>query len=75
MVEGDAVRVTDDDVLKRLAEVWATKWDGRFRFLVRDGCIYPDQDELFRVLVFSVTPTQILAFTRGALGGHTTHKF
>ena len=38
VVEGDAVRVTDDDVLRRLAGVWATKWDGRWRFLVRDGC-------------------------------------
>jgi hypothetical protein len=28
VVEGDAVQVTDDDALKRLAEVWAAKWDG-----------------------------------------------
>ena len=76
VVEGDAVRVTDDAVLTRLAEAWATKWDGRFRFMVRDGCFRHEQDEgLPAVLVFSVTPTQILAFTRGALGGHTTHRF
>ena len=76
VVEGDAVRVTDDAVLTRLAEAWATKWDGRFRFMVRDGCFRHEQDEgLPAVLVFSVTPTQILAFTRGALGGHTTRRF
>src|SRR5713226_6621019 len=37
VVEGDAVQVTDDVVLKRLAEAWATKWDGRWQYLVRDG--------------------------------------
>lgn len=75
MVEGDAVRVTDDNVLRRLAEVWATKWDGRFRFQARDGCFHHDQDEGLAVLVFSVTPAKVLAFTRGPLGGHTTHRF
>ena len=28
VVEGDAVRITDQDTLERLASVWATKWDG-----------------------------------------------
>ena len=75
VIEGDAVQVTDDNLLSRLAEVWATKWDGRFRFQARDGCFHYDQDEGFPVLVFSVTPAKVLAFTRGPLGGHTTHRF
>ncbi len=75
VVEGDAVRVTDDDTLRRLAEVWVTKWDGRFQFQARDGCFYHDEDEGFAVLVFSVTPTKVFAFTRGPLGGRTTHIF
>lgn len=29
VVEGEAVEVTDDDMLKRLAETWTMKWDGR----------------------------------------------
>jgi len=37
IVEGDAVQVTDDDTLTRLAAAWARKWDGRWRYLVRDG--------------------------------------
>ena len=37
VVEGEAVQVTDDDMLHRLAGVWATKWDGRWQWLVRDG--------------------------------------
>jgi len=75
VVEGDAVRVTDDNVLGRLAQVWASKWDGRFRFQARDGCFYHDQEEGSAVLVFCVAPTTVLAFTRGPLGGHTTHRF
>src|ERR1700694_3190007 len=34
VVEGDAVQVTDDTMLERLAAAWTTKWDGRW---VRSG--------------------------------------
>ena len=37
VVEGDAVPVTDDAVLKRLAQAWTAKWDGRWQFQARDG--------------------------------------
>jgi nitroimidazol reductase NimA-like FMN-containing flavoprotein (pyridoxamine 5'-phosphate oxidase superfamily) len=76
VVEGEAVRVSDDDLLRRLAEMWATRWDGRFRFVARDGYFrHAHDEELQTVVVFSVTPTQVLAFGRGARGGHTTHRF
>ncbi len=72
VVEGDAVRVTDKDVLKRLAEVWATKWDGRWQLEVRGGCFYqgdvPSQ-------VFSVTPVTVYAHAKGDPFGHTRHTF
>jgi nitroimidazol reductase NimA-like FMN-containing flavoprotein (pyridoxamine 5'-phosphate oxidase superfamily) len=77
MVEGDAVQVTDDDALTRLAGVWATKWDGQWQYLVRDGCFYhPDEDEAVpeAVLVFSVVPVRVLAFAKGAFS-HTSHRF
>jgi len=32
VVEGEAVQVTDERVLERLAEAWATKWDGRWQY-------------------------------------------
>jgi general stress protein 26 len=77
VVEGDAVRITDQDTLERLAAVWATKWDGEsWPFQVRDGyfCLY-DEDEQSVVtdsnLVFSVTPTKVFAFGRG----QTCHQF
>ena len=37
VVEGEAVQVTDEVRLKRLAAAWATKWDGRWPYEVRDG--------------------------------------
>jgi general stress protein 26 len=73
MVEGDAVRVTDNIVLERLAQAWRAKWEGEWRFQVGDGSfLHPDGHG--GVLVFSVTPTKVLAFAKG-LSGHTTHRF
>src|SRR6266516_6280170 len=45
VVEGDAVRVSDDDLLRQLAVVWATRWDGTFQFVARDGYFRHHQDE------------------------------
>ena len=76
VVEGDAVRITDQDTLERLAAVWATKWEGSWPFQVRNGyfCLY-DEDEQQVVtdsnLVFSVKPTKVFAFGRG----QTRHQF
>jgi general stress protein 26 len=72
VVEGNAVRLTDDDVLKRLAEAWATKWDGRWHFQARNGAFYHKGGGA--ALVFSVTPTKILAFAKGNFS-HTRHRF
>lgn len=72
VVEGDAIRVTDDSLLKRLAEAWATKWDGRWRFEARDGAFHHEDGGA--ALVFSVTPTKILAFGKGAFS-HTSYQF
>ncbi len=37
VIEGDAVRVTNHEMLERLAEAWTTKWDGSWQYGVRDG--------------------------------------
>jgi nitroimidazol reductase NimA-like FMN-containing flavoprotein (pyridoxamine 5'-phosphate oxidase superfamily) len=60
VVEGDAVQVTDDNLLERLAEAWATKWDGRW---ASSGGFHLERGST--VLVFAVTPTKILAFAKG----------
>jgi general stress protein 26 len=73
VVEGDAVLVTDEDVLRRLASAWTAKWDGRWRYQVRRGDFWhPDVED--PVLVFAVAPAKVLAFTKGAFS-HTRHRF
>ncbi len=78
VVEGNAVRISDQDRLERLAQVWATRWDGRWQYLVRDGCFYHhDEHEVLpdAILVFSVTPTKVFAFAKGDPFSHTRHQF
>lgn len=71
VVEGDAVQVTDEAVLTRLAQAWTTKWDGRWHFEARDGAFQQPEGP---ALVFSVTPTKVLAFGKGQFS-HTRHQF
>ena len=37
VVEGEAVQVVEENVLKRLAETWKTKWDGRWHYEVHEA--------------------------------------
>ena len=77
VVEGTADRVTDRDVLKHLAELWTTKWDGRWNYVVGDGhFLHPDDrgEPPETILVFAVTPAKVLAFAKGSFS-HTRHRF
>jgi general stress protein 26 len=71
VVEGDAVQVTDDAMLQRLADAWRTKWDGRWQFEAREGAFHHEAGE---ALVFAVVPTKVLAFGKGTFS-HTRHRF
>ena len=73
VAEGDAVQVTDDALLTRLAEAWAGKWDGQWQFQVRDGS-FQDSDGGGTALVFEVRPAKVLAFAKGRFG-QTRHSF
>jgi general stress protein 26 len=72
VLEGDAVRVTDDALLERLAEAWARKWDGRWRFRARDGGFHHPDGGM--ALVFAVRPAKVLAFGKRGFS-HTRHRF
>jgi hypothetical protein len=72
MVEGVAVRCVDDAVLRHLATAWSPKWDGRWQWGVRDGAFRHEDGEA--ALVYSVTPTKVLAFGKGGFS-HTRHVF
>jgi general stress protein 26 len=75
MVEGEAVRQTDGARLDRLARAWASKWDGRWHFEVRDGAFHhPAADGQGEALVFTVQPTRVLAFGHNPFT-HTRHRF
>ena len=70
--EGDAVQVTDEAVLTRLAREWARKWDGQWRFEVRDGAFWHPGGGAAQV--FEVRPAKVLAFAKGRFG-QTRYRF
>jgi general stress protein 26 len=73
VVEGDAVRVTDQAVLGRVAAAWTRKWDGRWQYRVGEGgFVHPDG--FAGVQVFAVSPAKVLAFNKGSFS-HTRHRF
>ena len=80
VVEGDAVRATDEALLHRLADAWAAKWDGQWRYDVHDGKFRRRTESANGAaaaggdaIVFSVTPTKILAFGKGTFS-QTRHR-
>ena len=60
-----------DDKLHRLAEAWAHKWDGRWRYHVAPDGLAHDGGT---ALVFAVHPSKVLAFAKGNFS-HTRHRF
>jgi general stress protein 26 len=74
VVEGEAVQVTDDDVLTRIASAFAAKWDGRWQYTARDGAFH-DPDDRGAAMVFSVRPVKVFAHSKGDPFGATRHSF
>jgi hypothetical protein len=73
VAEGDAVQVTEHQLLTRLARAWARKWDGQWQFGVHDGRFeHPGGGG--QALVFGVRPAKILAFAKGQQSGQTRHR-
>jgi nitroimidazol reductase NimA-like FMN-containing flavoprotein (pyridoxamine 5'-phosphate oxidase superfamily) len=69
MVEGEAVVVSDDAKLRRVADAYVAKYGEGWRFAVHDGAFYPDtgsvrEENADRILVFEVTPTTAFGFGR-----------
>jgi predicted pyridoxine 5'-phosphate oxidase superfamily flavin-nucleotide-binding protein len=70
VVEGEAVRVTEDARLRRLADAWVAKYGEDWRFEVRDGAFahpdnLPDGDGQGSALVFEIVPAKALGFRKG----------
>ena len=75
VVEGSAVRVTDEKVLTRVAAAFAGKWDGRWDLAVRDGRFYNRNASDWPSEVFAVTPARVFAHAKADPRGATTHRF
>jgi PPOX class probable F420-dependent enzyme len=73
VVEGDAVEVTDDDTLRRIATAFTTKWDGRWKYEARLGAFHHPGGGA--AIVFAVRPVKVYAHAKGDPFGATTHRF
>lgn len=72
VVEGEALRVTDEAVLKRLAAAYDTKYE--WHFDVRDGA-FVDPESGNVALVFRVEPAKAFGYSKGEPGGATRWRF
>jgi general stress protein 26 len=72
VIEGKAETVTEQELLSRLADAWATKWDGRWHYRADEGGFRREGGGL--ALVYAVSPSKVLAFGKGTFS-HTRHRF
>lgn len=59
VVEGEAERITDEGLLRELADAWVAKYGEDWRFEVRDGAF---QHGAGSALVFRVAPATVYGF-------------
>jgi hypothetical protein len=81
VVEGSAVRVTDESLLGRLAAMWESKlnWpfdvaDGGFRERTSE-IAGAESDARGTAYVFAVAPSKVLAFGKGEPFSQTRYRF
>ncbi len=80
VVEGDAVRVTDDAGLGRVADAYLSKYGNDCRFAVRDGALYHDPGSLWETdtgaaWVYEVFPNKVFGFGKGEPFSQTRWRF
>jgi general stress protein 26 len=71
VVEGTAVRVTDNDALQRLADAFEEKYGSAWHFDVGDGAFGTSEDP---APVFRIEPAKVLAFAKNP-HAHTRYRF
>ena len=74
VVEGDAVHVTDDAKLRRIADLYESKYGEDWRFGVRDGLFTHSSGEGV-ALVFEVAPKKAFGFRKGDEFSQTRWRF
>jgi general stress protein 26 len=73
-VDGVAAPVTDDAVLRQLAELYGGRWDGRWQLDIQDGAVTSESPDV-QVVVFEVTPRTAYGHAKGDPFGQTTYRF
>lgn len=73
VVEGDAIRVTDATLLRRVAQLYEAKYGPAWHYDVRDGMIVGLRDNI--ALVFAVAPKTAFGFGKGAAFSQTRWQF
>ncbi|MEU4222117.1 pyridoxamine 5'-phosphate oxidase family protein [Actinoplanes sp. NPDC026623] len=73
-VEGTAAPVTDDALLRRLADLYRSRWDGRWELDIQDGEVVPKTPGS-RLVVFEVTPDKVRGHAKGDPFGQTDYRF
>jgi nitroimidazol reductase NimA-like FMN-containing flavoprotein (pyridoxamine 5'-phosphate oxidase superfamily) len=71
VVEGDAVPVSDEARLKRVAERYAAKYD--WQYAVRDGAFHGDSGNV--ALVYQLVSSKALGFGKGKVSSQTRWRF
>ena len=74
VVEGEAVRVTDEARLKRLADAYVEKYDQLFVFDVRDGALWIEGSD-DPGLAFEIRPTKGFGFGKDVSFSQTRWRF
>ncbi|MGI8911784.1 MAG: pyridoxamine 5'-phosphate oxidase family protein [Rubrobacteraceae bacterium] len=75
VVEGDAVNVSDEVGLQRVADAYASKYGtDTWHFTVRDGAFHSEGGR-GRALVFEVAPTTAFGFGKGEPFSQTRWRF
>ncbi|MVO83964.1 pyridoxamine 5'-phosphate oxidase family protein [Streptomyces sp. p1417] len=72
VVEGTAVRVTDEDRLRALATAWEDKYGSFWHYDVRDGCFHHGAGHAH---VFAVAPRTAFGFGKGEPFSQTRYRF
>jgi len=73
VVEGEAVRVSDEARLRGVAETYASKYGSPFRFTVRDGAFL--NEEGGEALLYEVRPGTAFGFGKGETFSQTRWRF
>ena len=73
VVEGIARPVSDNALLLRIAELFQTRWDGRWTLKILDGGIVSGPG--FEVVMFAVTPTKAFGHSKGDPFSQTTYRY